>query len=346
MRIAVVFDTPYAGMDDAAFKEEVAAQRTDRSIEPEAEYEIAEALMAYGHDVCLVGINDDVHTLLERLRAFAPDLVFNCAEGFRNQARLDYLFPALIESEGLPYTGSPPIALLVTRNKAMTKKLLAHHGLHVPRFVTYTQGRKIKAGPDDLPFPLIVKPLQEDASEGIAQASVVDDVAELGERVAFVHERYRQPAIVEEFIHGRELYVSVLGNGEGLEVLPLTELVFDKNATKPEERIATKHAKWHEPYRERKGIKNVFARPVAEAVRERITETCRIAMEALWLRDYARLDIRLTPENEVYVIEANANPFLSFGHDMASAADKAGMDYYAFIQRIADEALARHARAR
>ena len=125
----------------------------------------------------------------------------------------------------------------------------------------------------------------------------------------------------------------------------MTEMVFDKTVTKPEERIATKHAKWHESYRERRGIRNVFARPVSRVAKERIAEACRIAMEALWLRDYARLDLRLTSDDQVYVLEANANPFLSFGHDMANAAEKAGMDFYAFVQRIVDEATARYERA-
>lgn len=342
MRIAVVFDTPYEGWEDADFKAEVAALKGQP--QPgggEAEYEIAEALMAYGHDVVMVGVCGDLQRMLDRLRAFGPELVFNCAESYRGRADLDYLFPTLFESEGYRYTGSPPNTLLLTRNKATSKKVLAHHGVRVPGFVTYRAGEPAAVPPAGLGFPLIVKPLLEDASEGIAQASVVDDAAGLAARVAFVHDRFRQPAIVEEFVHGRELYVGVLGNGERMEILPLTELAFDKEATRPEERIATKHAKWNDAYRARKGIKSVFARPIARVARERLETTCRIACETLWLRDYARLDVRLTADNEVYVLEANANPFISFGHEMANAAEKAGMDYYAFVQRIVDEATAR-----
>jgi D-alanine-D-alanine ligase len=174
-------------------------------------------------------------------------------------------------------------------------------------------------------------------------ASVVNDTDALAERVRFIHERFHQAAIAEEFIDGRELYVSVVGNGDELEILPITEMVFDRERTKPEERIATKFAKWDVPYRERKGIRNVFARPIAKQARLRIEETCRIAFRALWLRDYARLDLRLTQENDVWVIEVNANPFISFGHDMANSAEKAGMDYYAFIDRLVRVALARYA---
>ncbi len=158
----------------------------------------------------------------------------------------------------------------------------------------------------------------------------------------FIHGSFHQPAIAEEFIEGRELYVSMLGNGADLQILPIIEMVFDKDKTKPEERIATKAAKWDEPYRERKGIKNVFARPLSQAAEERIEETCRTAFRALWLRDYARMDVRLTPDDEACVVEVNANPFISFGHDTANAAEKAGLDYYAFIDRIVQEALARY----
>ena len=336
MKIAVVFDTPNDGWEHEDFKKEVEAE-----VE-EAEYEVAEALMAYDHEVLLVGVYNDLFHLFERLRAFEPELVFNCAETFHDRPLLDYVFPAFFESGGYRYTGSPPIALLTTRNKAMSKKVLAYHGVRVPGFVTYRVKEQVTTKPD-LTFPLIVKPLQEDASVGIAMASVVQDVDALAERVRFVHEKFEQPAIVEEFLEGRELYISILGNGDDLEILPITEMIFDKQRTKPEERIATQAAKWDVPYRERKGIKNVFARPISGAARARIEESCRTAFRALWLRDYGRLDVRLTPEDEVCVIEINSNPFISFGHDTANAAEKVGMDYYAFVQRIVDEAVKRYA---
>ena len=341
MKIAVVFDSPYAswGPDDheRQMRKEVAAWDRD---EPEMEYQVANALLDHGHEVRLLGARDDLSSLMRQLDEFHPDLVFNAAESCRGDANLDYLYPAFLESGGWPYTGSTPLGLLVTRNKAMSKKVLAWHGIRVPGFVTYRLGERVGRAPD-LEFPLIIKPLQSDASQGIAQASVVKDAAALAERVAFVHERFEQPAIVEEYVEGRELYVSMLGNGDRVELLPLTEMVFDK-VTRPEERIATRSAKWDEGYRERKGIRNVFARRLAKAARQRLEEVCRTAYRALWLRDYARLDVRLTPAGEVWFIEANANPFISYGHDVANAAEKAGMEYHTFIQRIVDEAMARH----
>jgi D-alanine-D-alanine ligase len=320
---------------------EVAAWKHD---EPEMEYQIADALRTKGHEVFLVGVRNDLQYLVHCLAELQPDLVFNGVEAFHGNAGLEYMVPGMLEAEGYRYTGSPPLALLVSRNKAMSKKVLAYHGIRVPGFVTYRPGERVVT-PANVGFPLIVKPLQADASAGIAQASVVQDVAGLAERVALIHERFDQPAIAEEFVDGRELYVSLIGNGDDLDILPITEMVFDKRKSRPEERIATQFAKWDEDYRARKGIRNVFARPLSRTVRQRIEGVCRTAFRALWLRDYARLDVRLAPDGELWFLEANANPFISYGHDMANAAEKAGMDYYEFIQRLANEALARDGHA-
>ena len=345
MRVAVVFDTPYSTWDyhdhEGQMDKEVAAWESE---EPEMEYQIGNALRECGHEVRLLGVRDDLEYLVRELAEWKPDLVFNGAEAFRGNESLEYLLPGLLEAEGYRYTGAPPLALQVTRNKAISKKILAYFGIQVPGFVSYRLREEVEAAPE-LTFPLIVKPLQADASAGIAQASVVQDVSSLAERVAFIHERFGQGAIAEEFVDGRELYVSILGNGESLEILPFTEMVFDKRKTRPEERIATQSAKWDESYRERRGIRNVVARPLAKALRERIIETCRTAYRALWLRDYARIDLRVTEDGKVWVLEANANPFISYGHDMANAAAKAGMEYCDFIQRIVDAAVERYERA-
>jgi D-alanine-D-alanine ligase len=345
MRVAVVFDTPYSGWDhvhhQAQMEREVAAWKVD---EPEMEYQIAHALQERGHEVRLLGVSDDLDYLIRCLGEWKPDLVFNGAEAFRGNEALEYLLPGLLEAEGYRYTGAPPLALQMTRNKAISKKVLAYVGIQVPGFISYRLHEKVEQHPG-LRFPLFVKPLQTDGSAGIAQASLVQDMAALADRVAFIQDRFGQGAIAEEFVEGRELYVSVLGNDDSLEILPIIEMVFDKSKTRPEERIATQFAKWDEGYRDRKGIRNVIARPLSKSVRERIHQTCRTAYRALWLRDYARLDLRLSPDGQIWVIEANANPFISYGHDMANAAAKAGMEYSDFIQRIVDAAKARYDRA-
>lgn len=337
MRVAVVFDTPNPAWGHDEFMREMVAG------EEEAEYEVGEALLARGHEIRFIAIHDDLHHLAEALAEFTPDLVFNCTEGFHGESRFDYLVAGVLEAEGWPYTGSPPAALLLTRDKALSKQVLAYHGVRVPRFAVVPPNGRVRP-PDALDYPLIVKPVGADASEGIAQASVVQSADELRERIGFVHQTFGQAAIAEEFIEGRELYVGVVGNGEALEILPLVELTFDKELNRPEERIATRLAKWDVPYRDRRGIRNVFARPIAEAAREELERTAAVAFRALQLRDYARFDVRLTPDNGIWVLEANANPFISFGHDMANAAEKAGMDYYAFIERLAEEAMTRYAR--
>lgn len=333
MKIAVVFDTPYEGWADADFKKEVGAK-----VE-EAEYEVAEALIATGHDVYMIGVHHDLSHMIRELDGFQPDLVFNCCEGFRDDASYDYALTAVLEMHGYRYTGSPPTALLVARNKSMSKKILAYHGIRVPEFGVFHRGDEW-VRPSELRFPLIVKPLLEDASLGIAQASVVEDDAGLADRVQFIQEKFRQAAIVEELIEGRELLVGLVGNDE-LEILPIVEMTFGK-VPKRERRIATYKAKWDMEYRRRKGIREVFARRIPEDVMERIREACVTAFHGLWLQDYGRLDVRLTHDLEVYVLEVNPNPFISVGHDLANAAKKAGMGYYDFIQRIVHEATARH----
>ncbi len=341
MRIAVVFDTPYSGFSPEDHAQQMAKELAQEpGTEPEQEYQIGNALIANGHEVLLCGVKDDLGAMIEALATWKPDLVVNAAESFRGKATLDYVFAGLLEAEGYRYTGSPPLSILVTRNKAMTKEILTYRGVKTPGFVTYRTAEQVTEAPS-IAFPLFVKPLQSDASEGIAQASVVVDVESLAERVEFIHSRFEQPAIAEEFIDGRELYVGMLGNGDRVEVLPITEMIFDKEKTRPTERIATQAAKWDEPYRARKGIKNVLARPIAKAARAKLEETCKVAYQALWLRDYARLDVRLTPAGDVWVLEANANPFISHGHEMATAAAKLGLAYPAFIQRIVDEAARR-----
>ena len=340
MRIAVVFDSPFDWSPEQHAEEMAKEIKNRRNAEPEMEYQVANALRKNGHDVLLVGVHDDVRDMSARLADWKPDLVFNATEAFLDNSNLDYLVPALLEAEGYRYTGAPPLSLLVTRNKAMSKKILAFHNIKVPGFKSFRIGESPSESLD-LRYPLIVKPLQADASEGISQASIVHDHKALSERVAWIHERFSQPAIAEEYIEGRELYATMLGNGDKVEVLPLVEMIFQDSGSRPEDRIATQYAKWDMGYRKRRGIKNVFARRLAKVAQERLLETCYTSYRAFWLRDYARIDVRLTPDNEIWFIEANANPFLSYGHDSAEAAHKAGLRYNAFIQRIVDEAMAR-----
>ena len=333
MKIAVVFDALHPEWSDADYQREIAEGKVE-----EAEYDVARALLAKGHDVLMVGIRDDVGPLLDQLAAFEPKVVFNGCESFRGHARQEYAVAAVLEMHGYRHTGSSPTALLVARNKSLTKKILAFHGIRVPAFAEFHPGEK-PLRPSELRFPLIVKPLLEDASVGIAQASVVEDDASLAERVRFIHDKFTQAAIVEELIDGRELYVGLLGN-RAAQVLPIVEMASGEPDT-ADHRIATYKAKWDEDYRKRKRIKNVFAKGLSDEVTAKIGEICTTAFHALWLQDYGRVDVRLTHDDEVYVLEVNPNPFIARENEMANAAEKAGLKYNDFIQRVVDEALAR-----
>ncbi len=332
MKIAVVFDALHPEWGDADYQREI-----DAKVE-EAEYDVARALIANGHDVSMVGIGNELGPLLERLAAFGPKLVFNGCEAFRGNARHEYAIAAVLEMHGYAHTGSPPTALLVARNKSLTKKVLGYHGIRVPAFAEFHPGEEL-VRPSELRFPLIVKPLLEDASVGIAQASVVDNDDSLAERVRFIHEKFTQAAIVEELVEGRELYAGLIGNDK-VEVLPLVELTFGEPETS-EHRIATYKAKWDEEYRKRKKIRNVFAKGLPDALTNKISDICTTAFHALWLQDYGRVDLRLAHDDEVYVLEVNPNPFLAVENEMADAAEKAGLKYNDFVQRIVDEAVAR-----
>jgi len=332
VKIAVVFDALHPEWGDADYQREI-----DAKVE-EAEYDVARALIANGHDVSMVGIGNELGPLLERLAAFGPKLVFNGCEAFRGNARHEYAIAAVLEMHGYAHTGSPPTALLVARNKSLTKKVLGYHGIRVPAFAEFHPGEEL-VRPSELRFPLIVKPLLEDASVGIAQASVVDHDDSLAERVRFIHEKFTQAAIVEELVEGRELYAGLIGNDK-VEVLPLVELTFGEPETS-EHRIATYKAKWDEEYRKRKKIRNVFAKGLPDALTNKISDICTTAFHALWLQDYGRVDLRLAHDDEVYVLEVNPNPFLAVENEMADAAEKAGLKYNDFVQRIVDEAVAR-----
>ncbi len=332
MKIAVVFDTPHPDLGDEDYRREMSEGKVE-----EAEYDVARALIQNDHEVRFVGIVDDVRPLIDQLVEFEPALVFNCCEGFRGSSQYEYAVAAVLEMHGWRHTGCTPTGLLVARNKSMSKKILKHHGIRVPEFATFHPGDPFLR-PSTLRFPLIVKPLLEDASVGIAQSSVVSEDESLAERVGFIHEKYQQAAIAEELIEGRELYAALIGNN-ALELLPVVELHFGK-LSKAERRIATYKAKWDEEYRERHHIRSGFAR-LSEALRDKIREACETTFHALWLQDYGRIDLRVTHDHEVYVLEANPNPFIAHGHEFANAAEKAGMSYPKFIQRLVDEALRR-----
>jgi D-alanine-D-alanine ligase len=295
------------------------------------EANVLEAMKSLGWVVEHQAIFDDTQVLRDKIDRFKPDVVFNLADQFRNNRGFDQNIVSLLELIGVPFTGCGSTGLLLSKHKGISKKILGYHRIRVPDFTVIPRGRRILR-PRRLHFPILVKPLKEQGSLGIAQASFVEDDEQFRERVAFVHEKYDHDAIAEEYIEGRELYLSILGNVR-LQVFPIRELIFQEVA--PEDpRIATYNAKWDEEYRKRWGIRNQFAEQLEPALVRRIEQLGRRIYRLLGIDGYARLDLRLTSSEEIVFIEANPNPALARDEDFAQSAEAAGLAYPHLIRRI------------
>jgi D-alanine-D-alanine ligase len=294
------------------------------------EYDVIETLREQGHEVRVLGVHDDLAGIRPAAGFFEPHIVFNLMEAFAGITTYDQNVVSYLELLHLRYTGCNPRGLILARDKALSKKLLAYHRIPVPDFCVIKYGRK-PALPKKMQFPLIVKSLFFEASAGISQASVVEDQEQLARRVQFIHESLGTAAIVEQFIDGRELYVGVLGN-ERLEVLPVWEMSF---AQMPENRwrIATERVKWNTQYQKKNGIMTDAATLSAADI-DRIQRVAKRAYRALDLNGYARIDLRMDDEGRVYVLEANPNPNVAYGEDFAESAETSGISYERLLERI------------
>jgi len=220
------------------------------------EANVLAALGELGHEIAHLAIFDDLDLVRQKLQSFAPDLIFNLADQFKNNRAFDQNIVSFLEMHGLPFTGCGSTGLTLCKHKGISKKILGYHRIHVPAFNVLPRGKR-STRPKRLRFPILVKPLKEEASYGISQASFVENDEQFKERVQFIHEKYDSDVIAEEYIAGRELYVSILGNHR-LQVLPIRELVF-KEVPPDEPKIATYRAKWDEEYRQKWGLQNRFA---------------------------------------------------------------------------------------
>jgi len=295
------------------------------------EANVMAALGTLGYAAEHLAIFDDLDLVRQKLESFAPDVLFNLVEQFKNNPGFDQNIVSLLEMQGVPFTGCGATGLTLCKHKGISKKILSYHRIHVPNFIVISRGQRI-ARPKQLKFPILVKPVKEEASYGISQASFVETDEQFRERVAFIHEKYDSDVIAEEYIAGRELYVSLLGNLR-LSVFPIRELVF-REVPPDEPKIATYRAKWDEEYRKRWGLQNRFADGLDPALVARIEQTCKRIYRLLTIDGYARIDLRLTAANEIYFIEANPNPILAADEDFALSADKAGLPYPQLIDRI------------
>jgi D-alanine-D-alanine ligase len=302
-----------------------------KSEDRRTEVNVLAALRELGHCAECLALYDDFDLLRQKLQTFTPDVIFNIADQFNNNRSFDQNIVSFLELQGLAFTGCGSTGLTLCKHKAISKKILGYHRIHVPEFTTIARGKRI-ARPRRLKFPILVKPLKEEASFGISQASFVESDEKFVERVKFIHESCLNDVIAEEYIEGRELYVSILGNRR-LQVFPIRELVF-REVPPDEPKIATYRAKWDESYRQRWGLQNQFAEGLDPSVVRQIEQTCKRIYHLLTLDGYARLDLRLTAKNEIYFIEANSNPVLAADEDFAQSALKAGLSYAQLIDRI------------
>jgi D-alanine-D-alanine ligase len=305
---------------------------TDKEIEEwRTEYDVTTTLRKAGHDVRCMGVLDSLTELRSSIADWKPDVVFNLLEEFNGIVTYDQHVVAFLELMRQPYTGCNPRGLLLSRDKSLCKQLLTFHRIPTPQFAVFPRGARIHV-PRKLKFPLFVKSTVEDASLGIAQASVVDDLAKLKERIEFVHAQVGSDALVEEFIEGRELYVGVMGN-DRLTRLPVWEMVF---GSMPESlpAIATRKVKWDKRYQAKYGITTRAAEDLPPAVLTTLDKLSRRIYRALGLSGYARMDFRVRPDGQVYVLEANANPNLEAAEDFAESARAAGVSYDELLEKI------------
>ena len=312
--------------------------------------QLASALETLHHLVARIPVDADIVPVIESLKRARPELVFNLTESFAGVSSLDSNVAALLNLLGLHYTGSSPSGLMVAGDKTLSKKVLSFHGIRTPKFATVYRGAVDWVG--DIDFPLIVKPPQEDASIGITSGSLVTDLRELLSKIDELQTEFGTPVLLEEFIDGREFYVGVLGNAR-VRALPVIEMDFSRMpAGTP--RIASWEAKWGadgsgegaeaEKSAEFAGTRSVFPGNLDEQLTERLQSTAVDAFHALRLRDYARIDMRVSAGGDVYVIEVNPNCYLERNAEFARSAEKDGITYHALIAEIVSLAAARYAR--
>jgi D-alanine-D-alanine ligase len=295
------------------------------------EYDVRDALRRLRHEVRVVGVGDHLTELRETIDSWRPHLVFNLLDEFSGIISYDHYVVAYLEMTRQRYTGCNPRGMMLSRDKVLTKRVLATHRVATPSFRLFPFGRQFRE-PRGLAFPLFVKSATEDASLGISQASLVEDMKSLRERVEFIHEEVESDALVEQYIDGREIYVGVLGNSR-LTTLPPWEVDF---GTLPENqaRVATRKVKWDRKYQAKHGIVTAKADNLSDEQRAELARLAKRTYRALYMSGFARMDFRLRSDGTIFLLEANANPNLSKGEDLADSAGAVGIGYTALIARI------------
>ena len=300
--------------------------------------EVYEALKKVGHSPVFLRLDGTKESLAE-LAASETDLVFNLVDSFSGEDGYDANVAAYLELLGRRFTGTGSHGLYLAQDKALAKKIFAFHGIHTPYFATVWRGRTEHS--HDIAFPVIVKPAREDGSIGIHFGAVCHSIKELMERIDYIHADFDSPALIEEYIEGRELYVGVLGN-EKPEALPPVELDLSKlPAGTP--RIAGTEVKWEEGTEAYEKTRPFLPKDLSERLVQQLQDTAVQAFQALKLRDYGRIDFRLAADGTLHVLEVNPNPYLLAGAEFSMAAKQAGRSYGEMIDEIVRLAMARYA---
>ena len=295
------------------------------------EFDVTSCLRDMGHDVRPIGIGDSLSELRATIQGWQPQICFNLLEEFGGIVTYDQHVVAYLELLRQSYTGCNPRGMMLSRDKVLSKQILAYHRIATPQFAVFRRGGALRI-PKALRFPLFVKSATEDASLGISQASIVEDAPRLRERIEFIHEHTQSDALVEEYVGGRELYVGVLGN-ERIRTLTPWEFMFGE--LKPgRAAIATRKAKWDRAYQSRHGITSGKAENLPAGLAERLDRLARRIYRALHMTGYARIDFRVREDGTPLVLEANANPNLEREEDFAEAARHDGIAYPALLQKL------------
>lgn len=309
------------------------------SFDIKTEYDVISTLRKIGHDVHVLGVQWELRPVREAVDVLKPDIVFNLMEEFHGETVYDHNVVSFLELMKVPYTGCNPRGLMLSRGKALSKKLLHYHRIRTPEFAVFPIGRKVRR-PKRLEYPVIVKSLIEHSSLGISRASVVDSDDALAERVRMVHERIGTDAIAEQFINGREMYVSVLGNDRLVAFTPW-ELVAEK-AEPGEPLIATARAKHDIDYQAKKGIVIQAVQQLHPEIEASLLHDSKRIYRILELSGYARVDFRIDAEGKHYFLEANPNPDIAEHEEFASSAAFDGLPYPKLLERIIRLGLRQH----
>ena len=294
------------------------------------EYDVVSTLRKIGHEVFPLGLRSDLDVIQKAIEDHKPHIAFNLLEEFHGYPLYDQHVVSYLELKRLSYTGCNPRGLTIAHDKALTKEILTLHRVHVPGFAVFPINRKVRM-PRRLKFPLFVKSLIDEGSVGISKASVVRDEEKLAERVEFIHRQNDAPAIAEEFIEGREIYVGVIGN-QKLQAYTPWELVM-KNLPEGEQVIATGKVKWDINYQKQIGVATQPASLTPE-LEKRFEHTSKRIYRILGLSGYGRLDYRLTEDGRIYLIEANPNAQIARNEDFADSAEHCGIKYEQLLQKI------------